>query len=387
MLRVNVGGAQRLVRAFGAGMVERRRGDLVFVTSDVVAHPRPRMSAYVASKWGLEGFVTALQMELEGTGVRAVIVRPGPDADRHGHGLGPRRHRRGAGRVDALGPGPPLGLPAPRGRGVGHRPRRGRAAGHAPQRRRGPARGAAWREPPKERSTSDDDDRDCASRRGCRAARARTATSTSSAATPSGSWHGCGPSAATSGEFTLGRPRRRAADRGRRQRVLLPGPRGAARPGRGLPVHDADLRQGRGLRRPARAPARDAAQPGAARQVHAGPRRDHRARGRADGGRLGRRGRDRPARLVRRADHLHVLGLPHRAALPRRARRALRPALPRPRAGHRPHRLRRPLRGHRELPPPRRGPGGAGRAGQGIMDRRAAGPPAARRRGATCSTS
>ncbi len=36
------------------------------------------MAAYVASKWGLEGFVTALQMELEGTGVRAVIVRPGP---------------------------------------------------------------------------------------------------------------------------------------------------------------------------------------------------------------------------------------------------------------------------------------------------------------------
>ena len=66
------------MRAFGAGMVERRRGDLIFVTSDVVAHPRPRMAAYVASKWGLEGFVTALQMELEGTGVRAVIVRPGP---------------------------------------------------------------------------------------------------------------------------------------------------------------------------------------------------------------------------------------------------------------------------------------------------------------------
>jgi NAD(P)-dependent dehydrogenase (short-subunit alcohol dehydrogenase family) len=78
VLRVNVGGAQRVARAFGRGMVERRRGDLVFVTSDVVAHPRPRMSAYVASKWGLEGFVTALQMELEGTGVRAVMVRPGP---------------------------------------------------------------------------------------------------------------------------------------------------------------------------------------------------------------------------------------------------------------------------------------------------------------------
>jgi NAD(P)-dependent dehydrogenase (short-subunit alcohol dehydrogenase family) len=36
------------------------------------------MAAYVSSKWGLEGFVTALQMELEGTGVRATVVRPGP---------------------------------------------------------------------------------------------------------------------------------------------------------------------------------------------------------------------------------------------------------------------------------------------------------------------
>ena len=78
VLRVNVGAAQRLVHAFGTGMVERRRGDLIFVTSDVVAHPRPCMAAYVASKWGLEGFVTALQMELEGTGVRAIVVRPGP---------------------------------------------------------------------------------------------------------------------------------------------------------------------------------------------------------------------------------------------------------------------------------------------------------------------
>jgi NADP-dependent 3-hydroxy acid dehydrogenase YdfG len=78
VVRVNLGGAHRLVRAFGPGMVDRQRGDFVFVTSDVVAHPRPRMSAYVASKWGLEGFVTALAMELEGTGVRAMVVRPGP---------------------------------------------------------------------------------------------------------------------------------------------------------------------------------------------------------------------------------------------------------------------------------------------------------------------
>ena len=40
--------------------------------------------------------------------------------------------------------------------------------------------------------------------------------------------------------------------------------------------------------------------------------------------RLGRRGRDRPARLVRRADHLHVVGLPDRQAVPRPARRPVR---------------------------------------------------------------
>ncbi len=56
----------------------RQRGDIVFVTSDVAERPRPSMAAYVTSKWGLEGYVHSLQMELEGTGVRATIVRPGP---------------------------------------------------------------------------------------------------------------------------------------------------------------------------------------------------------------------------------------------------------------------------------------------------------------------
>jgi NADP-dependent 3-hydroxy acid dehydrogenase YdfG len=77
-LDVNVLGAHRLVRAFVPAMVERRRGDVVLVSSDVAVRPRPFMAAYAAGKWGLEGRVQALQMELEGTGVRASIVRPGP---------------------------------------------------------------------------------------------------------------------------------------------------------------------------------------------------------------------------------------------------------------------------------------------------------------------
>ncbi len=77
-LEVNLLGAHRVVRAFVPGMVERTRGDIVFVSSDVAVTVRPFMSAYAAGKWGLEGMVHALRMELEGTGVRASIVRPGP---------------------------------------------------------------------------------------------------------------------------------------------------------------------------------------------------------------------------------------------------------------------------------------------------------------------
>jgi NADP-dependent 3-hydroxy acid dehydrogenase YdfG len=75
---LNLLGAHRLVRAFVPGMVHRRRGDVLFVSSDVAVRPRPFMSSYAAGKWGLEGMVTAMQMELEGTGVRASLVRPGP---------------------------------------------------------------------------------------------------------------------------------------------------------------------------------------------------------------------------------------------------------------------------------------------------------------------
>lgn len=75
---VNVLGPHRLVRAFVRGMVERQRGDIVFVSSDVAVRPRPFMGGYSATKSALEGLVGALQMELEGTGVRASVVRPGP---------------------------------------------------------------------------------------------------------------------------------------------------------------------------------------------------------------------------------------------------------------------------------------------------------------------
>ncbi len=59
-------------------MLERKRGDLVFITSLNVVLPRPFQTGYTATKSGIEGLARALQMELEGTGVRTTIVRPGP---------------------------------------------------------------------------------------------------------------------------------------------------------------------------------------------------------------------------------------------------------------------------------------------------------------------
>jgi NADP-dependent 3-hydroxy acid dehydrogenase YdfG len=76
-VEVNLLGVHRLVAALLPGMLGRARGDVVFVTSEVVRFPRVRTTAYVASKWGLEGYARTLQMELEGTGVRASIVQPG----------------------------------------------------------------------------------------------------------------------------------------------------------------------------------------------------------------------------------------------------------------------------------------------------------------------
>lgn len=83
-VHVNLLGTQRLLARLGPAMVGRGTGDLVLVTSDVVVRPRTHMAAYVAAKSGLEGLAKAMQMELEGTGVRVGMVRPGPSSTEQG---------------------------------------------------------------------------------------------------------------------------------------------------------------------------------------------------------------------------------------------------------------------------------------------------------------
>ncbi len=63
----------RALRATGASS-----GDIVFISSDATVHPRPAMAPYVATKAGLEAFAATLALDLEGSGLRASIVRVGP---------------------------------------------------------------------------------------------------------------------------------------------------------------------------------------------------------------------------------------------------------------------------------------------------------------------
>ncbi len=77
-LDVNLLGPMFVSRRALQTMVSLGYGDIVFVTSLNAVLPRPMQAGYTASKAGIEGVAKVLAMELEGTGVRSTIVRPGP---------------------------------------------------------------------------------------------------------------------------------------------------------------------------------------------------------------------------------------------------------------------------------------------------------------------
>jgi NADP-dependent 3-hydroxy acid dehydrogenase YdfG len=82
----NLLGPLLMTRLAVASMRGRRRGDLVFITSDATRHVRPRMAAYTATKAGLEALAHTLAVELEGTGIRSTAVRVGPTLSEFGFG-------------------------------------------------------------------------------------------------------------------------------------------------------------------------------------------------------------------------------------------------------------------------------------------------------------
>lgn len=77
VLETNLGGTFNTCRAAARGMMRRRGGAIVNVSSIVGVHGNPGQTNYSASKAGIIGFTKALARELGSRGVRANVVAPG----------------------------------------------------------------------------------------------------------------------------------------------------------------------------------------------------------------------------------------------------------------------------------------------------------------------
>jgi 3-oxoacyl-[acyl-carrier protein] reductase len=77
VLDTNLGGVFHTCRAAARGMMRRKSGSIVNLTSVVGVHGNPGQTNYAASKAGIIGFTKALARELASRNVRANAVAPG----------------------------------------------------------------------------------------------------------------------------------------------------------------------------------------------------------------------------------------------------------------------------------------------------------------------
>jgi uncharacterized protein len=77
MLEINLRAPVALAQALAPGMIERRRGHIVFMSSLSAKAVGPASSIYSATKFGLRGFALALREDLRPHGVGVSTVLPG----------------------------------------------------------------------------------------------------------------------------------------------------------------------------------------------------------------------------------------------------------------------------------------------------------------------
>jgi len=77
MLDINLGGTFLASRAVLPGMIERRRGVIIGLSSDCVVRSCRDAAAYVASKAAINGLIRSIAIDHGADGVRANIVTPG----------------------------------------------------------------------------------------------------------------------------------------------------------------------------------------------------------------------------------------------------------------------------------------------------------------------
>jgi 3-oxoacyl-[acyl-carrier protein] reductase len=77
VIDTNLAGAFRCARRASTGMIKRRFGRIVFISSVVGLYGGPGQANYAASKAGLVGLARSITRELGGRGITANVVAPG----------------------------------------------------------------------------------------------------------------------------------------------------------------------------------------------------------------------------------------------------------------------------------------------------------------------
>ena len=94
MLQVNITALTELTGLFLPGMIQRRRGGILNVSSVAGFEPGPGMAIYHATKAYVLSFTEALAEELAGTNVAVTVLCPGPTTTNFGKVANSQRKRR-----------------------------------------------------------------------------------------------------------------------------------------------------------------------------------------------------------------------------------------------------------------------------------------------------
>jgi short-subunit dehydrogenase len=78
MVDVNCGAVVEMTHHVARGMLERKRGCIVLMSSLVAYQGTPWAATYAATKAFVQSFAEALRIELAGSGVRVIACTPGP---------------------------------------------------------------------------------------------------------------------------------------------------------------------------------------------------------------------------------------------------------------------------------------------------------------------
>lgn len=77
VVQTNLLGVVYCTRAFLPGMLEKGRGNLVFISSVLGELPSPQHAVYGATKFAVTGLAESLEHEYRGRGIKVTLVEPG----------------------------------------------------------------------------------------------------------------------------------------------------------------------------------------------------------------------------------------------------------------------------------------------------------------------